>query len=113
MSTNQNESTPEAALEAAKQTLLQLNEALLSEAPDLSLWMTQLNTNLRQFPELIHLLSNEERAPLYRAIVHASQVKITPAVKEKKEKAPGKPKKEKLSFTQGADLFGSIDISLL
>jgi hypothetical protein len=42
-----------------------------------------------------------------------SQVKITPAVKEKKEKAPGKPKKEKLSFTQGADLFGAIDISLL
>ncbi len=113
MSTSENETTPEAALEAAKQSLLQLNEALLSEAPDLALWMTQLNTNLRQYPDLIHLLSNEQRAPLYRAIVQVSQVKITPAVKEKKEKAPGKPKKEKLSFTQGADLFGAIDITLL
>lgn len=102
--------TIDEALELAKQGLLELDAALQEEAPDLNVWMTKLNTNLRQFPELIHLLSDEQRAPLYRAIIKVSQIKVAPPEKIPKEKKPKKTKEVK-DFLSTEFNLSSLDLS--
>ena len=49
-------------------------------------WMQELIANLRAEPELVHLLTDEQIAPLYRGMLMAREVAFAPKEKPKKEK---------------------------
>jgi len=74
-----------------------LSEQLDAEIPQLHQAMVRTNNYLRQYPDLIHLLTDEQIAPLYQAMV--SQAGIQAAMPKAK-----KPAKEKVQFTD--NLFG-------
>lgn len=72
--------------------LAQLEEELQVENPEIENYIMQVNQNLREFPELVHLLSDEQIAPLYHAIMSKANV-----VKEVKKSRSRKGSKGLLS----------------
>lgn len=72
--------------------LASLEAELNKEAPDIKLWMYQLNNNLRMFPELVLLLKDEEIKPYYQAIQSQTMVAITKPPKALKTPKVAKPK---------------------
>lgn len=87
---------PLAPVAASKDELLErailgcakLEAALLSEDEDLPQLMQQIQSQLGQYPELVHLLSDEQIAPLYIALRTQSQIEIKVS-KSKTKKSAG------------------------
>lgn len=77
------DSSGEEHLPALKAILKQLDEELEKEAPDLGSYLEKINKNLRQFPDLGHLLTDEEIAPLYDATLRKASVVLNPPKKSK------------------------------
>lgn len=76
---------------------------------DLTNWMQELNLNLRVFPDIVHILTDEQIAPLYKGMLLQKGIVFE---KAKEPKAP-KPKAPKVKST-GLVFKGaapSIDLS--
>jgi hypothetical protein len=61
-----------------------LREALLAQAPEIANHLKEINEDLRQYPDLVHLLSDDDIAPIYSAIMEQSNVEITAKAAKKK-----------------------------
>lgn len=74
-------------------------------APSIHTHLELLNNNLRRNPELIHLLSEEEIAPYYKAVIAKADIVLAPVKAKAKAKAETK---EKDAFVQENinNLFG-------
>lgn len=66
-----------------------LDAALKQEHPEIAGYLAQINSQLRQFPELTHLLSDEEIAPIYQGLIYNSGIQIS-VTNKPKSKARGK-----------------------
>src|SRR5690606_7622616 len=64
-----------------------LEEALQTEAPGIENYIKDINNNLREFPELVHLLSDEQIKPIYSA--YRAQTGVAIATKRAKTKKSG------------------------
>lgn len=80
------ELTPEQSelLENARLLTRDLEQQLVEDEPDLKTFLRQINEQLRQFPELVHLLSDEEIAPVYKARMRLTNTEVS--VKKSKKK---------------------------
>lgn len=82
---------PADVLESVLMTMAMLDKELEQENPGLDAYMVRINNNLRSFPDLIHLLTDEQAAPLYKAMIHKADLVLAPAKKkatENKKNAP-------------------------
>lgn len=61
-----------------------LEQALQQEAPEIESYMREINTDLRQFPELVFALSDDQIAPLYQAILKKTNTVIEVKTKRKR-----------------------------
>lgn len=61
-----------------------LEAALLAAEPGIENYLAEINEDLRQYPDLTFLLSDEQIAPIYKAIIQRSNVVI--AVKASKKR---------------------------
>ncbi len=68
--------------------LQDLQDALLRQDPDIANRLKVIRTNLALFPELVHLLNDEQIAPIYQAMILVSGTEI--AAKASKKKVGGK-----------------------
>lgn len=89
-------------LTVTKKMLLDLEAELLADCPDLDKHLVQLHCNLREFPDLINLLKDEEIATLYDATLRKAEIKLAPA--KKKSTKPGAV----LGAMSDDDLFGGM-----
>lgn len=55
----------------------QLAQELQSENPEIDKYMKFINDDLRQYPELVHLLSDEQIKPLYSAMRQKTDITIS------------------------------------
>jgi hypothetical protein len=55
-----------------------LAQELESEQQDINYWLDRVHEQLRQQPELLHMLSDEQTRALYRGIIARSKVVIVP-----------------------------------
>lgn len=76
-----------AIFSAAENTLAALESQLQEQHPDINNYLREINHQLRQFPELLYLLSAEQRSAIYRGLIHNSEIEI---VKAKAKKAGSK-----------------------
>lgn len=67
--------------------LERLSDLLEVQAPDIANHMLAINRDLRQYPELVHLLSDEQIAPIYRGAIQMSQETFAATAKKKATKA--------------------------
>lgn len=66
--------------------LSQLDEMLESQAPGLKNYLLEINEDLRQYPDLVHLLTDEQIRPIYSALRATTNTVITAkAAKANKE----------------------------
>jgi hypothetical protein len=56
--------------------LKRLEEELKTENPGIQNYIKDINNNLREFPELLHLLSDEDIKPIYSALKQQTGVAI-------------------------------------
>lgn len=72
------EPTPEqnAQLEVTLQYIAKIEEALLREDPEMPNYIKWINNEVRQYPELMHLLTDEQIAPIYQGIMKVTGVQI-------------------------------------
>lgn len=82
--TEEQQTLYEGALEVCEELKMQLQE----EAPELGSLMRQISEQMRQFPELVHLLSDEEIASVYQARLSQTKTHISVA-KSKSRKSKG------------------------
>lgn len=77
--------TPDQAALSEQQTALlnsaifnctKLQEALLQEDPNMPLYCKQINEDIRQHPELLHLLSEEQIAAIYQSVMKIATTKV-------------------------------------
>lgn len=71
------------------QTINELREQLLAEHPQLELYTQLIHKQMVEFPELCHLLSDEDIAVVYRAALRQSDTVLV-KTKATKEKAAAK-----------------------
>lgn len=67
--------------------LTQLEQELNEENPEIDSYLKLINDNLRQFPDLVHLLSDEQIKPLYSAMRKKTDIQISVKANKKKGKA--------------------------
>lgn len=110
MSTNNSTNVPPEVLRTVLGVLSVLDvemERVAKEdgAPAIHTHLEALNINLRKNPELIHLLTEEQIAPYYKAVVAQAELVLQPI---KKKAAAAKAKKEDAVFVQDNidNLFG-------
>jgi hypothetical protein len=66
--------------------LQQLDEMLESQAPGIKNYLLEINEDLRQYPDLVHLLNDEQIRPIYSALRAVTNTVITAkAAKANKE----------------------------
>lgn len=56
--------------------IAQLEQELQAENPNIQNYLRMVGDNLRQFPDLVHLLSDEQIKPIYDAKRQETQVEI-------------------------------------
>lgn len=83
------ESEPNELLEACLVQVAALEQCLLDSKPELKTAMREINDQLRQFPELVHLLSDEQIAPIYKARMQLTGVEVSVTKSKKKGKSKG------------------------
>lgn len=66
----------------------QLEQELQEEHPGIDNWLKVINQDLRQYPELVHLLTREQRKVIYTALRKKTDVQIS--VKTARSKGRGK-----------------------
>lgn len=66
-------------------TMAELDAELTQESPQIEQYCVRINQNLRQFPDMIHLLTDEQAAPYYKAMVKKAELVLQP-LKAKKAK---------------------------
>lgn len=98
----QSTSVPVEVLESVKGILSAIDVELQrvadeDGAPAIRNHLELLNANLRRNPELIHLLSEEDIAPYYKAMIKQADLLLQPI---KKKAAVKSEKKEKDNFVQ-------------
>lgn len=54
-----------------------LDEMLEAQAPGLKNYLLEINEDLRQYPDLVHLLSDEQIKPIYSALRAVTNTVIT------------------------------------
>ncbi len=64
--------------------LAALESALIEQNPNINGYMKAINENLRQYPELLHLLTREQQKPIYTAIRQQTKVVISAKLAKKK-----------------------------
>lgn len=75
-------------LDTVKQEMFDLGVQLQEEVPEIATILRSINNNLRQFPELVHLLSDDEIEPFYQAYMRMSAVEATATKKKTPNKLP-------------------------
>lgn len=66
----------------------ELRTALLTDDPDMMGYLRQINEQMRQFPELVHMLTDEQIAPVYQAMMKRTGIAIS-VTKSKSKKSSG------------------------
>ena len=84
-------------MEPILKVMRNIEAQLQSENTQIENYMVEINQNLRSFPDLIHLLTDEQIAPYYKAVLKQANIKLAP----KKSKAAAK---EVIELTD--DIFG-------
>ena len=59
---------PHSDLEAMRHNISQLEKALVEKMPEMPMMLRRIHTDLKQCPELLHLLDEEEVAKVVRAL---------------------------------------------
>lgn len=67
------------ALPGIVQLLENMEHALRSELPNIDIHLIEINSHLRQFPELLQLLSREQCSVIYQSLRAKTKVAITVA----------------------------------
>lgn len=70
--------------------IAQLEQELQEENPGIDKWLGDINKDLRQYPELVHLLSDEQIKPIYSAVRRKTDVKISVKASRAKKGTKGK-----------------------
>lgn len=65
----------------------ELEAALLSEHPQMPMYLKQIHQELLKHPELVHIMTNEQRALLIRALEKHTGASVFAALKPKKPSA--------------------------
>lgn len=76
------------ALEAAVESCKNLGHALRENLPNVEIYVQEINTQLREYPELVQLLQDDEIHAVYAALRNRTGVAITVA-KSKSKKSAG------------------------
>lgn len=84
-------------MEPILKVMRNIEAQLQCENPQIENYMVEINQNLRSFPDLIHLLTDEQIAPYYKAVLKQANIKLAP----KQSKAAAK---EVIELTD--DIFG-------
>ena len=66
--------------------IAQLEQELQVENPEIESYLRKINHNLRELPDLVHLLTDDQIAPIYQAMLKKSNV----VIEVKKSRAKGK-----------------------
>jgi len=82
-------------LEQIKEQVAQLSNALLAAHPQMPVLLRQIHTQLKQDPENVTLLSEEEIAVIVNGLKQQTQVELVTAT----------PKKKAMSKLDVSDLF--------
>ena len=77
----------QALLDAALISTGNLEQALVSDEPQIRTFLREINSQLRQFPELLYLLPVEKRAPIYKGMLKLSEVEVVKAEAKKRGRA--------------------------
>src|SRR6185437_962339 len=67
--------------------IAQLEAALLAEAPGIRNHLQDINDDLKQYPDVVMLLSDEQIAPIYHALRAHTNVEIAARAAKKSKKA--------------------------
>lgn len=81
-------SSVDEALERAQLLCKELENALRFQLPNVDNYLTEMNLQLREYPELLQLLADEEIAAVYSALRNKTNVAISVA-KSKTKKSAG------------------------
>lgn len=73
-----------AIFSAAELAINQLEQHLIADDGDIRDYLRDINAQLRQFPELLYLLSKEQRSAVYRGLIKTSGIEIVKAKAKKK-----------------------------
>lgn len=65
----------------------ELEQAMLSQHPQMPMYLKQIHQELLKYPELVHIMSNEQRAILVKALEKQTATSIFAATKPKKPTA--------------------------
>lgn len=106
----QSTSVPPEVFESVRGVLAQLDAEMqrVAEedgAPNIRGHLELLNNNLRRNPELVHLLSEEDIAPYYKAVVAQAELVFAPVKKAKAAKSEAVQKKAEVAASID-NLFG-------
>jgi len=69
---------------AAENAIRELEQHLVADDGDIRDYLRDINAQLRQFPELLYLLSREQRSAIYRGLIKTSGIEIAKAKAKKK-----------------------------
>jgi len=65
----------------------ELEQCLLSQHPQLPTYLKQIHAELLKSPELVHIMTNEQRSILIKALEKQSGISVFTALKAKKPSA--------------------------
>ena len=108
----QQNTIPEDVISNVREVMAAIDAELLrvsteDEAPDIKDHMARINTNLRKFPDLVHLLSDDDIAPYYKACLKIADTVLQPAKKKAAAKTAKAEDAEKLQADiDSGNLFG-------
>jgi len=67
--------------------IAELEQAMLSQHPQMPMYLKQIHQELLKSPELVHIMTNEQRAVLIRSLEKQTGVSVFAALKAKKPTA--------------------------
>lgn len=67
--------------------IAELEQALLSQHPQMPMYLKQIHSELLKSPELVHIMTNEQRSILIKALEKQTGTSVFTALKAKKPSA--------------------------
>jgi hypothetical protein len=67
--------------------IAELEQAMISQHPQMPMYLKQIHQELLKSPELVHIMTNEQRATLIQALEKQTGVSVFAALKAKKPTA--------------------------
>ena len=67
--------------------IAELEQAMLSAHPQMPMYLKQIHAELLKYPELVHIMDNEQRSILIRALEKQTGASVFAALKSKKPTA--------------------------